>query len=218
MTPLGQTNITSLPQTASLLPSDHCNHKITTPHESTPWSQQLLSILVWKHQRGQFHSCSPAQGKFVSRRALAQGIFSTLFTSAACYVEVTLPCPIPNTRDRAERVRLSHRLISTSFPCPYRLSPVRVGGEGRAKKQHLTVKLRTHTEMEQARNGTQKTELILDVNKGGQGKRELWVKNSKLWPCSLLLARGEEKEFLDQLTGALGEEIQHTCIRCERDS
>lgn len=41
--------------------------------------------------------------------------------------------------------------------------------------------------------------------------------NSKLWTCSLLLARGEEKEFLDQLTGALGEEIQRTCIRCERD-
>lgn len=52
----------------------------------------------------------------------------------------------------------------------------------------------------------------MDVNKGGQGKRELWVKNSKLWPCSLLLAWGEEKEFLNQLTGALGEEIQRTRI------
>lgn len=57
----------------------------------------------------------------------------------------------------------------------------------------------------------------MDVNKGGQGKRELWVKNSKPWSCSLLLARGEEKEFLDQLTGALGEEIQCTRIRCEGD-
>lgn len=42
---------------------------------------------------------------------------------------------------------------------------MRVGGEGRAKEQHLTVKLRTHTEMEQARNGRLKRELILDVNK-----------------------------------------------------
>lgn len=35
---LGQTNITSLPQIASLLPSDHCNHKITTAgeHSSEP--------------------------------------------------------------------------------------------------------------------------------------------------------------------------------------
>lgn len=127
-------------------------------------------------------------------------------------------CPIPNPRDRAERGRLCHKLISTSFPCPYRLSPVRVGGEGRAKDRHLPTKLRTHTEMKEARNGRQKRELILDMNKGGQGKKELWVKNSKLWSCSLLLARGKEKEFLDRLTGALGEEIQRTCIRCERDS
>lgn len=108
-------------------------------------------------------------------------------------------------------------MISTSFPCLYRLSPVRVEEERRAKERLLTTKLRTHTETEQARNGRQKIELILDVNKAGQGKRELWIKNSKLWSCSLLLARGEEKEFLDQLTGALGEEIQCTCIQCERD-
>lgn len=56
------------------------------------------------------------------------------------------------------------------------------------------------------------------MKKGGQGRRELCVKNSKLWSCSLLLARGEEKKFLDQLKGALGEEIQRTCIQCERDS
>lgn len=47
---------------------------------------------------------------------------------------------------------------------------MRVGGKGRAKEQHLTVKLRTHTETEQARNGRQKRELILDVNKGWSGK------------------------------------------------
>lgn len=41
------------------------------------------------------------------------------------------------------------------------------------------------------------------------------MKNGKLWSCSLLLARGEEKKFLDQLTGALGEEIQRTHVRCE---
>lgn len=61
------TNTASLPETAFLLPSDHCNHKITTPHKSTPQSLRLQSTLVWKHQRGQFHSCSPTQGRFVSR-------------------------------------------------------------------------------------------------------------------------------------------------------
>lgn len=94
---------------------------------------------------------------------------------------------------------------------------MRVEEERRAKERLLTiltVKLRTHTETEQARNGRQKIELTLDVDKAGQGKRELW--NKQLWSCSLLLARGEEKEFLDQLTGALGDKIQCTCIGCER--
>lgn len=86
---------------------------------------------------------------------------------------------------------------------------MRVEDKRRAKERLLTVKLRAHIEMEQARNGRQKIELILDVNKAGQGKRELWIKNSKLWSCSLLLARGEEKEFLDQLTGALGRDPAH---------
>lgn len=100
-------------------------------------------------------------------------------------------------------------MISTSFPCLYRLSPVRVEEERRAKERLLTMKLRTHTETEQARNGRQKIELILDVNKAGQGKRELWIKNSKLWSCSLLLARGEEKEFLHQLRSLRGRDPAH---------
>lgn len=53
---------------------------------------------------------------------------------------------------------------------------MQVEEERRAKEQLLTMKLRTHTETEQARNGRQKIELILDVNKAGQGKRELWNK------------------------------------------
>lgn len=62
--------------------------------ESAPQSQQLQNILVWKHQRGKFHLCSPAHGRFVRKWDLASGIFPTLFTSAACYVEVTPLCPI----------------------------------------------------------------------------------------------------------------------------
>lgn len=46
----------------------------------------------------------------------------------------------------------------------------------RAKEQLLIVKPGTHTATEQARNGKQKIELILDVNKAGQRKRELWNK------------------------------------------
>lgn len=74
-------------------------------------------------------------------------------------------------------MRFSHQFISISFPCLYKLSPVQeVQEERRAKEQLLTMKLRTHTETEQARNGRQKIELILDVIKAGQGKRELWNK------------------------------------------
>jgi len=71
--------------------------------------------------------------------------------------------------------------------------------------------------MEQAKNGRPKSELILNVEKGGQEKKELRVKMGKLWSGSLLLARGDEKDFLDQFAGALGEEIQRTCTQCERN-
>lgn len=47
---------------------------------------------------------------------------------------------------------------------------MQVEEERRTKEWLLTVKLRTHTETAQARNGRQKIELILDVNKAGQGE------------------------------------------------